>query len=356
MHVSNATATNPSNNTNESNQVYLTREQIEKLKQVLDRLVPICSSPGTSSSPTLHISPRAFLRQVLQKFRENHIDIEHVRLNGGAASFVLVDDRDFVYRDIDILFYIRTPLSSNKQTKLFSSNQQTYSCDVWTLIKYIVCSCLLEHIQNATSADEQKQQQYTHHYLSTVLETYAKKIIKISSDQDSWALLSLQNPNGQNLEFKFVEHIKRQWQFSVDSFQINLEPLIHEKDTQSSHLCKCPSISSITQTIRTKSLVIDAINGLTIIKKQRDEQKENSQSTVISTSPIQFGFFTPSSSPTTTAAAAATGVTTKNDPIGRENHIEFQTLATITTIATSTSNQRKSKKRKKHNEKKNLCF
>lgn len=334
MHVMNPSSNLLSNNNNNNNKVYLTREQIEKLKHVLDRSIPICSSPP-SSSPTLNITPRHFLRQVLWKLREYSIDIIDVRLNGGAASYVLVDDPSFIYRDIDILFLIRTPLSSEQKTDIFSSNNQSYSCDVWTLIKYIVCSCLLEHITNATSTQQQPQQ-YTHHYLSSVLETYAKKIIKISSEQDSWALLSLQNFSGQNLELKFVEHLKRQWQFSVDSFQINLQPLLCEKfnshsNRNSSHLCKCPSISSITKTIRTKSLVIDAINGLTIIKKEHDddmniERRSSQEKTYVpmtSTSPLQFGFFTPSSSP--------------GRSIEQDNHIECQTLATITTIATSSN-------------------
>jgi hypothetical protein len=218
MHVSN------SNNNNNNPKVYLNNDQTDKLKHILDRSIPIYSS-SSSLFPTLNLTPRHFLRQVFTKLKEYSIDITSIRLNGGAASYVLVNDSNFAYRDIDILIHIQTPLSSEQKTTLFSSNNQPYLCDVWTIIKYIICSCLLEHIHNATSPDSSSQQ-YTHHYLSNVLDTYAKKNIKISSEQDSWALLSLQNYSGQNLELKFVEHLKRQWQFSVDSFQINLEPLL----------------------------------------------------------------------------------------------------------------------------------
>jgi hypothetical protein len=318
--------------------MYLTCDQTDKLIHVVDRSIPICPSQP-SSFPTLNLTPRHFLRQVSSKLKEQSIDVTHIRLNGGAASFVLVNESNFVYRDIDILFHIKTPLSSEQKTTLFSSNNEPYSCDVWTIIKYVICSCLIEHIANATSPE--KPQQYTHHYLSTILDTYATKNIKISSEQDSWALLSLQNICGQNLELKFVEHLKRQWQFSVDSFQINLEPLLYEKQSSTrllSHVCKCPSISSITKKIKTKNLIIDAINGLTIIKKEcnDDEQRNDMKNTIeinnqnslllTSTSPLQFGFFTPSSSP---------------DTITNENNIECQTLATITTIATSKNNHRK---------------
>ncbi|UJR27903.1 hypothetical protein I4U23_009164 [Adineta vaga] len=325
MHVSNISL----NSNNNSSKVYLTCEQIEKLKHVLDRSIPICSSLP-STFPTLNLTPRHFLRQILWKLKEHSIDITYIRLNGGAASYVLVNDSNFSYRDVDIIIHINTSLSSEQKTTLFSSNNQPYSCNVWTIIKYIICSCLIEHITNTMSSE----QQYTHHYLSTVLDTYTNKNIKISSEQDSWALLSLQNHCGQNLELKFVEHLKRQWQFSVDSFQINLEPLLYDKQDNNqlnrhlSHGYKCPSISSITKTIKTKSLVIGAINGLTIIKKERDDQEdnceikrntENSNLQSTSTSPLHFGFFTPSSSPNT---------------LEHENNREFQTLATITTIAT----------------------
>lgn len=329
MHVSNSNNNDQLNNNNNS-KVYLNNTQTDKLKHILDRSIPIYSS-SPSTFPTLNLTPRHFLRQVLNKLKEHAIDITSVRLNGGAASYVLVNDPNFLYRDIDILIHIRTPLSSEQKTTLFSSNNQPYFCDVWTIIKYVICSCLLEHITLATSTEQTPPLQYTHHHLSNVLDTYSRKNIKISSEFDSWALLSLQNSSGQNLELKFVEHLKRQWQFSVDSFQINLEPLLFETkaETYPRHTCPCSSISSITKIIQTKNLIIDAINGLTIIKKDcHDEDhddvqnsEENHSNSMASSSPLQFGFFTPSSSPPKS--------------IEPENNIECQTLATITTISTS---------------------
>ena len=47
-----------------------------------------------------------------------------------------------------------------------------------------------------------------------------------SSNNDSWALISLYNIYGQNIELKFVDRMKRQFQFSVDSFQILIHPLL----------------------------------------------------------------------------------------------------------------------------------
>jgi hypothetical protein len=281
--------------------VYLIPEQIDKLRRVLTPTIPIYPSPPTSSFPTLHIIPKDFLREVLFKLKEHSIDISTIRLHGGAASYVLINDSDFVYRDIDILFYVKTPLSSEQQTTLFSSNNQPYSCDVWTIIKYIISSCLIEHIPKASTC--------TQYFISSVLDTYTQKNIKITSEQDSWALLSLQNLLGQNLELKFVENLKRQWQFSVDSFEIDLKPILLEKSDHQSKISQ-----SITTKISTKSLIIEAINGLTIINKN----KTNDENTT--PGPLEFGFFTPSSSP---------------DTIMNNDNSQYPTLATVTTIQAS---------------------
>ena len=47
--------------------------------------------------------------------------------------------------------------------------------------------------------------------------------------------MSLCNVNGQNIELKFVDRMKRQFQFSVDSFQIQLDPLLDHYE----QLAKC---------------------------------------------------------------------------------------------------------------------
>lgn len=273
--------------------VYLNSEQIDKLRRVLSPTIPIYPSPPTSTFPNLHITPRDFLRNVLIRLKENAVEISSVHLHGGAASYVLINDSDFIYRDIDILFYVKTPLSSEQQTTLFSSNNQPYQCNVWTIIKYVVASCLLDHIPNITTC--------TQYVASSTLDVYTKKNIQITSEQDSWALLSLQNLLGKNLELKFVENLKRQWQFSVDSFQIDIKPILFEK----------ANISSVTKKISTNNLIINAINGLTILNKNQTNEHD------AQSGPLEFGFFTPSSSP---------------NAMRNYNDSEYETLATITTI------------------------
>lgn len=49
-----------------------------------------------------------------------------------------------------------------------------------------------------------------------------------------WSLISLCNNEGQNIELKFVDKMKRQFQFSVDAFQVHLNSLLDYYDCQDS--------------------------------------------------------------------------------------------------------------------------
>ncbi|CAH8867822.1 unnamed protein product [Trichobilharzia szidati] len=60
-------------------------------------------------------------------------------------------------------------------------------------------------------------------------ESYVyKQFRKFSQDDDCWSLLSLGMPSSDSkvIEFKFVDRMKRQFEFTVDSFQIILDPLL----------------------------------------------------------------------------------------------------------------------------------
>ncbi|CAF5120437.1 unnamed protein product, partial [Rotaria magnacalcarata] len=125
----------------------------------------------------------------------------------GAASYVLTNDKSFSYSDIDFIF--RCDLSSEL---------------TWTQIKTTVCECLYRHI-SSTNASSSSQLLFSPIIIQAA---YVEKVVRVinPSNNDSWALMSLCNVNGQNIELKFVDRMKRQFQFSVDSFQILLDPLL----------------------------------------------------------------------------------------------------------------------------------
>lgn len=52
-------------------------------------------------------------------------------------------------------------------------------------------------------------------------------MVKVNSEGDCWSLISLGNSRGhKNVELKFVDSMKRPFEFSVDSFQIMLDSLL----------------------------------------------------------------------------------------------------------------------------------
>jgi len=60
-------------------------------------------------------------------------------------------------------------------------------------------------------------------------EAYVGKMVKVNNnnDGDRWSLISLGNsPGHKNVELKFVDTMRRQFEFSVDSFQIMLDSLL----------------------------------------------------------------------------------------------------------------------------------
>ena len=61
----------------------------------------------------------------------------------------------------------------------------------------------------------------------TALETAyiprKKKIWQSQHNGDKWSFLSLHNPEGKNIDLKFISKIKRPYEFSVDSFHIYLD-------------------------------------------------------------------------------------------------------------------------------------
>lgn len=55
-------------------------------------------------------------------------------------------------------------------------------------------------------------------------EAYVSKMVKVN-DTDRWSLITLGNNRAKTVELKFVNNMKRQYEFSVDSFHIMLDTL-----------------------------------------------------------------------------------------------------------------------------------
>ncbi|XP_018670981.2 uncharacterized protein LOC100185204 [Ciona intestinalis] len=109
------------------------------------------------------------------------------------------------------------PKREEEQKSSFSSYHplQHQNQSSWQKIKDSVLEILLELLPEGVVRSNMT---------SVVLGTaYVQKMVKVANDSDKWSLISLNNNSGRNLELKFVQSMRRQFEFSVDSFQIILD-------------------------------------------------------------------------------------------------------------------------------------
>uniref|UniRef100_M3ZRJ7 polynucleotide adenylyltransferase n=1 Tax=Xiphophorus maculatus TaxID=8083 RepID=M3ZRJ7_XIPMA len=176
----------------------LNSEQVEVLHQVLSEVVPI---HGRGNFPTLELRPRDIIIAVRARLQKQGITVRDVRLNGSTASHVLVRDNGTSYKDLDIIFGVELP-----------------SQEEFQVIKESVLGCLLDCLPVGVNRERISS--------ATMKEAYVQKMVKVFNEHDRWSLISLSNNSGKNLELKFVSALRRQFEFSVDSFQIILDRLL----------------------------------------------------------------------------------------------------------------------------------
>ncbi|KAJ0000245.1 hypothetical protein NQD34_012087 [Periophthalmus magnuspinnatus] len=176
----------------------LSWDQVQRLDSILGEAIPI---HGRGNFPTLSVQPRQIVQVVPARLQEKGICVKDVRLNGSAASHVLHQDSGLGYKDLDLIFGV-----SLKDDQAFR------------LVKDVVLDCLLDFLPLGVCKERISA--------LTLKEAYVQKLVKVCNDTDRWSLISLSNNTGKNVELKFVDSLRRQFEFSVDSFQICLDSLL----------------------------------------------------------------------------------------------------------------------------------
>ncbi|KAM5221455.1 terminal nucleotidyltransferase 5D [Ctenodactylus gundi] len=194
----------------------LTWDQVKILDHVLDEIVPV---HGRGHFPTMEVKPRDIIHIVKQQLIEQGILVKDTRLNGSIASYILESHNRISYKDLDIIFGV-----------VLSSDQE------FDIIKDTVLGCLLDFLPKGV-----KKEKITPNLMKIA---YVQKMVKVCENQDRWSLISLSNNNGKNVELKFVSSLRRQFEFSVDSFQILLDPLLDFYSDNNAKLTKesCPVV------------------------------------------------------------------------------------------------------------------
>ncbi|KAL3279998.1 hypothetical protein HHI36_017506 [Cryptolaemus montrouzieri] len=183
----------------------LSFEQVCRLNDVMDEVIHI---HGRGNFPTLEIRLRDLVNVVRGKLEADPscggagMRVRDIRLNGGAASHVLATESQ-PYNDLDLIFGVE--LSSIRN---------------FDKVKSAVLGSLYDMLPDGVSRKR----------ISTcsLKEAYVSKMVKVNSnnDGDRWSLISLGNSRGRGVELKFVDSMRRQFEFSVDSFQIILDSLL----------------------------------------------------------------------------------------------------------------------------------
>ncbi|XP_012884351.1 PREDICTED: protein FAM46D [Dipodomys ordii] len=176
----------------------LTWDQVVVLDRVLDEIIPI---HGRGNFPTLQVKPKDIIHIVKEQLIKQGIVVKDTRLNGSTASYILASHNGISYKDLDIIFGVDLP------------------CDQeFHVVKDVVLGCLLDFLPKGVKKDKLTQR--------TMKDAYVQKMVKVCNNHDRWSLISLSNNNGKNVELKFVNSIRRQFEFSVDSFQILLDRML----------------------------------------------------------------------------------------------------------------------------------
>ncbi|XP_003774953.2 terminal nucleotidyltransferase 5D [Sarcophilus harrisii] len=177
---------------------YLSWDQVKILDDVLNEAIPI---HGRGNFPTLDVKTKDFILVVQNELQKKSIVIKDIRLNGSTASHILARQCGTTYKDIDIIFRIA-----------YLGEHEFH------VVKEVVLNCLQDFLPKGVSKEKLTVQ--------IMKDAYVEKMVKVSTEHDRWSLISLSNNTGKNMEFKFVYSLRRQFEFSVDSFQIILSNLL----------------------------------------------------------------------------------------------------------------------------------
>lgn len=182
--------------------------------------------------PSLKVHPNELVDQAMSHLIASGIAITSVRLNGGAASHILsaskISDRSF--NDLDVVFTLATEKKLSEYCRLWEKIRET----LMSLIREYVMSAL----NQATPAARRHIAECPLHHLEHI---YVQKLVmvpnprqqsELAQNDDCWSLMCFRNDEGRNVEFKFVNRLKRCYEFPTDSFQIILnEAVLGARDT-----------------------------------------------------------------------------------------------------------------------------
>lgn len=172
--------------------------QVSKLNTVLSTEMEIRSH---NNFPSLLITPAGLVKTVKNNLIKQGVNIGDIRMNGSAASYCICEESDdhpqIRYNDIDLIFGVCITEDSD-----------------FHVIKDAVMISLMDFLPEVVSKNNITSQ--------LMEETYVRKMVLVSNHNARWSLVSL-GDSSSTIELKFVDRIRRKYEFTVDSFQILID-------------------------------------------------------------------------------------------------------------------------------------
>jgi hypothetical protein len=176
----------------------LSYEQVKRLSDLMSGNISI---HGRGNFPTIEVKLCDLVQVVKKRLEEDGVKVREIRLNGSGASSVLAssDSDPIAYNDLDLIFSV--DLSTGK---------------AYDRVKCAVLESLMHLLPEGVSRKRMST--------CSLKEAYVSKMVKVN-DSDRWSLITLGNNRTKSVELKFVDSMRRQYEFSVDSFHILLDTL-----------------------------------------------------------------------------------------------------------------------------------
>jgi len=168
--------------------------QVQQLNDLMREKISI---NGRGNFPTLEVRLSDLVSLVNKKLEEDGVAVQSILLNGSGASSVLASSNtNITYNDLDLIFNVDL------------SNAKSFD-----KVKNAVMATLLDLLPAGVSKLRMSS--------CALKEAYVTKMVKVT-EKDRWSLIALGNNKSKSVELKFVSSMKRQYEFSIDSFHIML--------------------------------------------------------------------------------------------------------------------------------------
>jgi len=208
----------------DSQAMVLHPRQVDRLETVLNSLVLINGVQDVESPPlpTLACRPIDFLDVLLRNMAMSDIQVSDVRLYGGAASYV-ISDSSSSFNDIDIMIHV--DFDAKTQHLYLNGIKSVVLMSLREVIKDVLTNWCTTQIPAASILDDKT---LTKAYIAKMYRHIGSEHNLGNDENNIWSLFSFNNFEGRNIEIKFIHTLKRQYTFSIDSWQIDLSNFLRK--------------------------------------------------------------------------------------------------------------------------------